>query len=137
MKKLGRFCLFQEKLFFDKPLLISNKPEIERLLLERGLKEWKYNPGKRSISRNLQFVDFYNAFSFMKSVALAAERYNHHPEWFNVYNRVDIDLRTHDCDGVSLKDIQLAQVVDYFEKQFQSKKVSEFTHLEIDTKVFK
>ena len=59
-----------------------------------------------------RFADFNAAWGFMNRVALIAEKMNHHPEWFNVYNRVDITLTTHDCDGLSEKDVALAKTVD-------------------------
>lgn len=71
---------------------------------------WQYCDGK--LQRTLKFKDFTQAFGFMTSVALIAESMNHHPEWFNVYNTVDIALRTHDVDGISDKDFVLAQRID-------------------------
>jgi 4a-hydroxytetrahydrobiopterin dehydratase len=62
------------------------------------------------IRRELVFADFAQAFGFMTQLALAAEKHNHHPEWFNVYNRVDISLTTHDVDGISMRDIEMARI---------------------------
>ncbi|MDN8618281.1 4a-hydroxytetrahydrobiopterin dehydratase [Variovorax ginsengisoli] len=62
------------------------------------------------IKRELVFADFSQAFGFMTCLALAAERVNHHPEWFNVYNRVDITLTTHDVSGISMRDIEMARL---------------------------
>ena len=70
------------------------------------LTDWVYQHGK--ISREFLFADFVSAFSFMTSVALLAEKYNHHPEWSNVYARVQVDLTTHDSGGVTEKDLILA-----------------------------
>ena len=64
------------------------------------------------IRRRFTFADFNAAFGFMTRVALLAEQANHHPEWFNVYNRVDITLTTHDADGLSRRDIDLAKAID-------------------------
>ena len=75
-----------------------------------GLPGWQVVAGK--LHRELTFGDFVEAFGFMTRVALAAERMDHHPEWFNVYNRVVIDLRTHDCDGISGRDFALARRID-------------------------
>ena len=75
-----------------------------------GLSGWKLVEGK--LHRTFQFKDFARAFGFMSSLALVAEAQNHHPEWFNVYNRVVIDLRTHDADGVTEKDFTLAAAAD-------------------------
>ena len=74
------------------------------------LSGWDLSDGK--LHREFKFADFVKAFSFMSSIALVAERMDHHPEWFNVYNRVVIDLRTHDCDGISERDLELARRID-------------------------
>jgi 4a-hydroxytetrahydrobiopterin dehydratase len=71
---------------------------------------WQVVEGK--LHRELRFEDFVAAFSFMTSLALAAEKMNHHPEWSNVYNRVVIDLTTHDVGGISVKDFELAAAVN-------------------------
>eukprot|EP00756_Hemistasia_phaeocysticola_P058143 Hpha_TRINITY_DN34760_c0_g1::TRINITY_DN34760_c0_g1_i1::g.178072::m.178072/K01724/PCBD, phhB; 4a-hydroxytetrahydrobiopterin dehydratase len=76
---------------------------------------WSPVEGRDAIQRKLQFQDFVSSFSFMSGVALQAEKMNHHPEWFNVYNTVDITLSTHDaCEGGGLteKDIKLAKIID-------------------------
>jgi 4a-hydroxytetrahydrobiopterin dehydratase len=67
---------------------------------------------KGQIRRSFEFDDFVHAFSFMTAVALAAERMNHHPDWSNVYNRVDISLSSHDVDGLSERDFKLAGRID-------------------------
>lgn len=64
------------------------------------------------LRRTFEFADFVQAFGFMTSVALLAERANHHPEWSNVWNRVEVNLTTHDADGLSAKDVKLAQEID-------------------------
>lgn len=76
------------------------------------LPHWREVPGRDAITRSLKFADFNAAFAFMTRVALMAEKMDHHPEWFNVYNRVDVTLATHDCGGVSERDIKLAQFLD-------------------------
>jgi 4a-hydroxytetrahydrobiopterin dehydratase len=76
------------------------------------LKEWKEVPGRDAIQRSIKFADFNQAWGFMAKVALAAEKADHHPEWFNVYNRVDITLSTHDAGGLSDKDVALATFID-------------------------
>ena len=75
-----------------------------------GLSGWELVDGK--LHREFKFGDFVEAFGFMSRVALAAERLDHHPEWFNVYNRVVVDLRTHDCGGISDRDFELARRID-------------------------
>jgi 4a-hydroxytetrahydrobiopterin dehydratase len=67
---------------------------------------WELREDK--LHRKLSFKDFVEAFGFMAKVALMAESMNHHPEWSNVYNRVEIDLTTHDADGISERDFELA-----------------------------
>lgn len=76
------------------------------------LAAWKGVSGRDAIARSLTFKDFNTAFAFMTRVALKAERMDHHPEWFNVYNRVDVTLSTHDCGGLSERDIALATFID-------------------------
>ncbi|HVI51004.1 MAG TPA: 4a-hydroxytetrahydrobiopterin dehydratase [Candidatus Sulfotelmatobacter sp.] len=76
------------------------------------LPDWRLNETQDSLSRSFRFTDFAGAFTFMTRVALMAERMNHHPDWRNVYNRVDITLTTHDCGGLSDHDIRLARAID-------------------------
>jgi 4a-hydroxytetrahydrobiopterin dehydratase len=73
---------------------------------------WKAADGRDAIVKAFRFKDFNAAFGWMTRVALAAERLDHHPEWFNVYNRVDVTLATHDADGVSELDVELAKIMD-------------------------
>lgn len=81
--------------------------------LLRELPQWRYQPERGgSITRDWVFVDFNEAFAFMTRVAMLAERYDHHPEWSNVYNRVSITLTTHDAGGLSSRDLELAQRID-------------------------
>src|SRR5579875_263413 len=74
------------------------------------MKGWKIVNGK--IQRNFEFADFNEAFGFMTRIALEAEKLNHHPEWFNVYNKVRIDLVTHDVGGLSNYDFKLANTIN-------------------------
>lgn len=79
----------------------------------RGLPLWREDAGDRpAITRKLTFPDFNAAFGFMTRVALKADKVDHHPEWSNVYNRVDILLTTHDADGVTAKDVDMARFID-------------------------
>jgi len=80
--------------------------------LSATLPDWTLDTERDAIRRSLKFRDFVEAFGFMTQVALLAERADHHPEWFNVYNRVDILLTTHDADGLSSRDISLARQID-------------------------
>lgn len=84
----------------------------ERTQALAGLTGWSDVAGGDAITRSFRFKDFSQAFSFMTRVALAAERQDHHPEWSNVWNRVEIILSTHDAGGVTQKDIALARAIE-------------------------
>ena len=73
---------------------------------------WRAAQGRDAIQRSLSFADFSAAFGFMTRVALAAEAMDHHPEWSNVYDRVEVVLTTHDAGGVTGMDVELARVMD-------------------------
>ncbi|NCO22467.1 MAG: 4a-hydroxytetrahydrobiopterin dehydratase [Rhodobacterales bacterium] len=73
---------------------------------------WAMVEGRDAISKSFRFKDFGSAFGFMTRAALHAEKLDHHPEWFNVYNRVDVVLTTHDCAGLSVLDLRLARTLD-------------------------
>ena len=77
-----------------------------------ALPGWTLADDGLSMARSYRFADFSAAFAFMTQVALAAEKANHHPEWFNVYNRVDVRLTTHDAGGLTERDLALAAVAD-------------------------
>ncbi|HEX7750444.1 MAG TPA: 4a-hydroxytetrahydrobiopterin dehydratase [Bordetella sp.] len=90
-----------------------HKPEkIDAAKALSKLPEWKAFDGREAITRTFVFKDFNAAFGFMTRVALIAERMDHHPEWFNVYNRVEVVLATHDAGGVTDLDVRLAQFMD-------------------------
>jgi len=76
------------------------------------LQHWSHDAQRGAIAREFIFADFIEAFAFMTQVALVAEKWNHHPEWFNVYNRVEVTLTTHDVGGLSQRDIDLATYAD-------------------------
>ena len=80
------------------------------------LNGWSEVKGRDAISRKFTFKDFNEAFGFMARAALIAEKLDHHPEWFNVYNKVEVTLSTHDAGGVTQKDIDLATAMDAFAK---------------------
>lgn len=84
--------------------------ERERLL--PTLDGWTLDEARDGIFKRYKFADFPEAFAFMTRVALLAEKADHHPEWSNVWNRVDILLTTHDAKGLSMRDIQLARAID-------------------------
>ena len=87
-------------------------PADEVALHLRSLPLWSYNPELKAITREFKFLNFLHAFAFMTKVANASEQHNHHPEWFNVYNKIKITWTTHDVQGLSIKDIQMASICD-------------------------
>lgn len=90
---------------------MTNKIGAEKAV--RELTGWAVKEGDRdAIEKTFKFADFKTAWGFMSSVALKAEQMDHHPEWFNVYNRVEVILTTHDADGVTGKDTELAGFMD-------------------------
>lgn len=76
----------------------------------KSLNGWTIQNGK--LHKEITFSDFVEAFSFMTKIALHAEKMNHHPEWFNVYNRITIDLMTHDAGGITTNDVELARFIE-------------------------
>jgi len=81
--------------------------------LRESLPAWRHDAARGgTITREFKFADFREAFGFMTQVALAAEKMNHHPEWSNVYDRVVVTLTTHDAQGLSTNDLELAQLID-------------------------
>ena len=76
------------------------------------LSGWSEDSGRDAISKKFVFEDFNQAIGFMARAALIAEKMDHHPEWFNVYNKVEVTLATHDAGGVTQKDIDLAAAMD-------------------------
>jgi len=91
---------------------IARLTDEERAAALAALPEWRLADDASGISRSVRFRDFVEAFGFMAKVALLAERADHHPEWSNVYNRVDIRLTTHDANGLSVRDVALAKEID-------------------------
>jgi 4a-hydroxytetrahydrobiopterin dehydratase len=87
---------------------ILTDPQLSEAL--SSLPGWSVERGK--LHREFNFADFVHAFSFMSAAALEAERMNHHPEWFNVWNRVTVDLNTHDSGGITAKDVALAKFME-------------------------
>ncbi len=88
--------------------------EIELGLLE--ISNWTLD--KDRIKKTFEFKNFGDAFAFMTRMAIEIERMNHHPEWFNVYNKINVELTTHDVGGISNFDFKLAKIMDDFEKIF-------------------
>ncbi len=92
--------------------MVARLSDAERSDALARLAEWTHDPARDAIVRQFMFADFSQAFGFMTRVALLAEAQDHHPEWSNVYNRVEILLTTHDAGGLSARDIKLAGAVD-------------------------
>lgn len=95
--------------------MISQLPpdSVEKEL--KSLAGWTLRSDGKAIQKSLKFKDFNAAWGFMNRIALLAEKTDHHPEWFNVYNRVDITLTTHDAGGISERDIKMAKAINVIE----------------------
>jgi 4a-hydroxytetrahydrobiopterin dehydratase len=93
--------------------MVERLDEAARARLAQDLPDWRMAEGGRdAITRRFAFRDFSEAWGFMSRVALLAERQDHHPEWSNVWNRVEILLSTHDAGGLSERDLRLARAID-------------------------
>ena len=93
-------------------MAIAALTETERSDALGTLPEWSLRNDGLAIQRTIRFADFGAAFAFMTRVAIQADKVDHHPEWFNVYNRVEITLTTHDAGGLSQRDVALARFID-------------------------
>lgn len=91
---------------------IEQLTEEERAEALDELDEWDFDEARDAITRTFTFADFSEAFAFMTRVALLAEKADHHPEWSNVWNRVEILLTTHDAAGLSQRDVDMAEAID-------------------------
>ena len=80
---------------------------------------WVLVEGRDAIKKKFLFTNFNEAFGFMTQVALKAEKMDHHPEWFNVYNRVEVTLSTHDCNGLSSNDVEMANFMNKVESHIK------------------
>ena len=92
--------------------MIQQLSDEERAEALDRLDEWDYDESRDAISRRFLFADFSECFAFMTRVALLAEVQDHHPEWANVWNRLDIVLTTHDAGGLSARDVKMAKAID-------------------------
>lgn len=92
--------------------MVKKLSEAERLVFLGEHSDWEYESDRNAIVLGLEFDDFVEAFSFMSAVAMLAEKHDHHPEWTNVYNRVEILLTTHEANGLSERDIILAKAIE-------------------------
>ncbi|GGC25407.1 putative pterin-4-alpha-carbinolamine dehydratase [Novosphingobium marinum] len=93
-------------------MAIARLTDAERDAALDKLSGWTLRDDGLAITRSLKFSDFNEAFGFMTRVALHAEKADHHPEWFNVYNKVEITLTTHDAGGLSMRDVAMAEFID-------------------------
>jgi 4a-hydroxytetrahydrobiopterin dehydratase len=91
------------------------KEELESAV--EALPGWTVSHDK--LHREYKFPDFTHAFGFMATAATAIEKMNHHPEWFNVYNKVTVDLTTHDSGGITQKDVKLAKLLETLASKLQ------------------
>lgn len=92
--------------------MVAKLTKAERAELSTVVPAWRMAVERDAIARTFLFADFSAAWGFMSRVALLAEAQGHHPEWSNVWNRVEITLTTHDADGLSAKDVTLARAID-------------------------
>lgn len=92
--------------------MIEQLTDEERAEVLDELDEWGYDEARDGLTRQFVFDDFVEAFGFMTRVAILAEKTDHHPEWSNVYNRVDVLLTTHDAGGLSQRDVDMARAMD-------------------------
>ena len=92
------------------PIAKLTESEVQALLAE--FPDWTLRADGKALERSFRFKDFNQAFGFMTRVALYADKHDHHPEWFNVYNRVEITLTTHDADGLSARDAAMSQAIE-------------------------
>ncbi len=92
--------------------MVQKLNEAERAAFFNQFAGWSAVDGRDAAKKTFRFKDFNEAWGFMSRVALAAEKADHHPEWFNVYNRVEITLTTHDADGLSARDVALARSIE-------------------------
>jgi len=91
---------------------VSRYTHIGAAAAAQSLSGWQIAPNRDAITKSFKFSDFNAAFGFMTRVALGPERLDHHPEWSNVYNKVEILLTTHDAGGVTDRDLQLAEIIE-------------------------
>jgi 4a-hydroxytetrahydrobiopterin dehydratase len=92
--------------------MVQKLDEAARKGLAQRLPGWTMVDGRDALQRTFKFKDFSEAFGFMARAALVAERMNHHPEWSNVWNRVEVVLSTHDAGGLTERDVALAEAMD-------------------------
>lgn len=95
----------------DRPTQLSTEARENALA---SLADWSYDATDKALKKTYTFGDFSEAWAFMNRAALLAEKMDHHPEWFNVYNRVEVKMTTHDADGVTELDVTMATAMEKF-----------------------
>jgi 4a-hydroxytetrahydrobiopterin dehydratase len=95
-------------------MTITRLTDAETAALLTALPGWALRDDGKALLRTFTFGDFNAAFGFMTRVALYADKHDHHPEWFNVYNRVEMTLTTHDSDGLSARDAAMARAIELY-----------------------
>lgn len=112
-----RICLYckeEHSVQQRKNTMVTKLSDTEITSALENLDGWARHSEKHAIHKSFKFQDFNQAWGFMNRIALLAEKMDHHPEWFNVYNTVDILLTTHDADGLSEKDIAMAISIENY-----------------------
>ena len=92
--------------------MVTKLTDEQRMAALGEIRDWKVADGRDAIQKTFEFKNFNEAFGWMCRVAMEAEKMDHHPEWFNVYNRVEVTLTTHDVGGLSALDVKLADYMD-------------------------
>jgi 4a-hydroxytetrahydrobiopterin dehydratase len=95
-------------------MTVTRLTETETTTLLNELPGWALRKDGKAVTRTFTFADFNQAFGFMTRIALYADKHDHHPEWFNVYNRVEMTLTTHDADGLSARDAAMARAIEHY-----------------------
>ncbi|XP_015375611.1 PREDICTED: pterin-4-alpha-carbinolamine dehydratase [Diuraphis noxia] len=113
------FAKYSTKRTRKMPILLT-KEQREELLQPLFSNQWSLVKDRDAIYKEFLFSNFIEAFGFMTQVALKSEKMDHHPEWFNVYNKVQVTLSTHDVGGLSSNDVNLATFLDKTEKKIKS-----------------
>ena len=105
-------------------MTVEQLSDEERETWLAALPDWRLVRDGAAIERTFTFADFAEAFAFMTRIAIMAEKRDHHPEWSNVYNRVTVTLTTHDAQGLSMKDIELARAADRLHANLSARRLA-------------
>ena len=107
---MDRFAKLKVRMMIER---VNDRSVLEPLLANG----WVVEDGRDALRKEFKFNNFIEAFGFMTCAAIWAEKWNHHPEWSNVYNRVEIDLTTHDAGGITERDFKLAQRINQLQQK--------------------